>query len=233
MTDRMSQAMIATERRVFSLERRFRDFASRSVKYLYQLLDVDVTYEGPGAVADGDVLTYDAGEEKWIAGSGGGGGGPYASVSVTGLYDGTTVTGQVTEWQSHTTGYTIAVGSGGRGIDVDLQPTVAGVYQVSGSVEVTAGSGNPKVTVAMFGGSIDQWRIVGDAETCREPITAHDDGDLGGAVSLLMPLGDAAPPSGGVGVYIDIDVGSASEVRWRLQAHYVHPIAVTTGECGG
>lgn len=228
--DRFAGRLHDGDRRTLSVERRFSDLAARMVRRFVRLDDVVTATAEHGPLVEGEVWGINSsGEWDIITPSGGGGGGPYASVSVTGLYDGTTVTGQVTEWQSHATGYAIGVGSGGRGIDVDLQPTVAGVYQVSGSVEVTSGTGAPKVTVAMFGGSIDQWRIVGDVETCREPITAHDDGDLGGAVSLLMPL----VSTDGSGVYIDIDVGSAAEVRWRLQAHYVHPIAVTTGACGG
>lgn len=69
MTNPLSSALSALERRVFSLERRFAGLAAlsaKAVKYLYQLLDVSITYDGPSAVADGDVLTYDATAERWI-----------------------------------------------------------------------------------------------------------------------------------------------------------------------
>lgn len=66
MRDQLANALAVLERRVFSLERRFRDLSGSAVKYLYQLLDVSITYEGGSAVADGDVLTYDATAERWI-----------------------------------------------------------------------------------------------------------------------------------------------------------------------
>ena len=49
--------IVDLKRRALSLERRLRDM--KPLKYLHQLLDVDITYDGPGSVSDSDVLTYD------------------------------------------------------------------------------------------------------------------------------------------------------------------------------
>ncbi len=57
--------IVDVKRRVLTLERRLRDL--RLVKYLHQLLDVDITYDGPGEVEDNDVLTYDATAKRWVA----------------------------------------------------------------------------------------------------------------------------------------------------------------------
>lgn len=64
--------IVDVKRRVLTLERRLRDL--RIVKYLHQLLDVDITYDGPGEVEDNDVLTYDATAKRWVAAAVDGGG---------------------------------------------------------------------------------------------------------------------------------------------------------------
>ena len=51
----------------------------------------------------------------------------------------------------------------------------------------------------------------------------------GGSVSLIVPIGAVDAPW----VEIDIDMGGATEVRYRLQAHWVAPLAVVDGVCGG
>lgn len=54
-----------------------------------------------------------------------------------------------------------------------------------------------------------------------------DDAAGGGAASIMLPMHpDFA-------VVIDVDLGGATEVRWRLQVEWAHPLAVEPGTCGG
>lgn len=224
MRDQLANELAALQRRVFSLERRFRDFAANSVKYLHQLLDVRITYEGPSAVADGDVLTYDADLERWINAAPDGDGN-YASLSLNGWYDGATVTGDDTEWPiwSHAD-YTLTPATVPTvGLGVGVAVTQPGMYRVWASVEVTGGSGDP--TVSIIHHMTDGWTRSGDANTCRDPIVTLDDAAGGGSASIMLPMHpDFA-------VVIGVDMDTATEVRWRLQVEWAHPAAVEPGTC--
>ena len=213
------------KRRVLSLERRLRDL--RLVKYLHQLLDVDITYDGAGEVEDGDVLTYDATAKRWVAAAGGTGG-AYSTASITGLWDGSTVSGEATEWNVATAGLELVVISGGSTLIRGLRPdTGTGLWEVTANVQVTSGTGTPRVEIQQASASAG-WDIDGETE-CRPLLSAHDDATDGGSVSLIVPIGAVDAPW----VEIDIDMGGATEVRYRLQAHWVAPLAVVDGVCGG
>ncbi|MBK6858103.1 MAG: hypothetical protein IPG97_16525 [Microthrixaceae bacterium] len=213
------------KRRVLTLERRLRDL--RLVKYLHQLLDVDITYDGPGEVEDNDVLTYDATAKRWVAAAVDGGG-VYSSASITGLWDGTTVSGEATEWNVATAGLELVVVSGGSTLIRGLRPdTGTGLWEVIANVQVTSGTGTPRVEIQQASTSAG-WDIDGEM-VCRPLLSAHDDATDGGSVSLIVPIGAVDAPW----VEIDIDMGGATEVRYRLQAHLVAPLAVVDGVCGG
>ena len=225
----LSSALSALERRVFSLERRFAGLAAlsaKAVKYLYQLLDVTITYDGPSAVADGDVLTYDADLEKWINAASTGPAGGYASMSYNGWYDGA-VSGADVEWAtwSHAD-YTLTTASvPAVGLAVGISVTEPGVYRVWASAEVTTGTGTPITSIIHH--MTNGWTVTGDANTCRDPLVTLDDAAGGGAASIMLPLhADFA-------AVIGIDLGGADEVRWRLQVEWAHPLAVVPGACGG
>lgn len=224
--DQLANTLAVLERRVFSLERRFRDFAARSVKYLYQLLDVRITYEGPAAVADGDVLTYDADLERWINAAPGGDGN-YASLSYNGWWDGADVLYDDTEWAewSHADYELGLVTVPTVGLGVGIGVTQPGLYRVWASAQVTSGTGTP--TVSIIHHMTAGWTTAGDANTCRDPLVTLDDAAEGGAASIMLPL---HPDFAAV---IDVDLGGATEVRWRLQVEWAQPLAVEPGTCGG
>lgn len=213
--------IVDVKRRVLTLERRLRDLLL--VKYLHQLLDVDITYDGPGEVEDNDVLTYDATAKRWVAGACGG---VYSSASITGLWDGSTVSGEATEWNVATAGLELVVISGGSTLIRGLRPdTGTGLWEVTANVQVTSGTGTPRVEIQQASASTG-WDT--DPETgCRPLLSAHDDATDGGSVSLIVPIGAVDAPW----VEIDIDMGGATEVRYRLQAHWVAPLAVVDKMC--
>lgn len=208
MLERFVASLQALERRVFSLERRFRDFAAGSVRYLFQLLDVDITYDGSEAVVDGDVLTYDADLEKWVNAAPSDG--SFASIRVD--HDGSTTTQQ---WSlaSAPELWMNAVTSGlGRGVNV----AAAGVYQVNG----WAWSDGTETRVMVFGPQIDT-----DVALCVSQ-AAVDEGVEHASASTLM----AVPEGGFVSVAVTHN-GSVAE--WTLTMHLVHETDVEPGTCGG
>lgn len=214
------------KRRVLTLERRLRDL--RLVKYLHQLLDVDITYDGPGEVEDNDVLTYDATSKRWVAAAVDGGGGAYSSASITGFYDGATVSDVELEWSVASSGLGLDVLSGGGTAIRGFCPSdTTGVWHAVGNVRVTGGSGSPRVRIVHS--MVSGWQVDdGDGPTCRDPLWSRDDGSGGGSASVLVPLGPDEP-----GVEIEIDMDTATEVQWRLQVQWVAPLDVIPGDCGG
>lgn len=206
MRDPLADALVVAERRLLSLERRFRDFAAGSVRYLHQLLDVDITYDGPSAVADGDVLTYDADIERWVNGSGGGG--AYASIRVDD--DGTATTQAWSLASAPGLAIDPVTSGGSRGAVVNT----AGVYQVN----ALAWSDGTATRVMVSGDSIDA-----DNSSCL-PQFAADDGVTYAEASTLMAL----PDGGNVTVTVT-DNGSSS--GWVLTMHLVHEATVTPGDC--
>lgn len=227
MRDPLADALVAVERRLLSLERRFRDFASGSVRFLHQLLDVAITYDGVDAVADGDVLTYDSTIEKWInAAPDAGSGGPHASISVVGEWDGSTVSDVEAEWMYASSGYDLTLAAGGGptfGIGRWVAVETAGIYLVTGNVSTA--SGYPRVGIAMTSSAGGKWMRTGDSNNCRDPLETWDDGSTSGSVSMLMPL----HPDIAVGIDLDLD-GAASGL-WRLQVSLVHAAPILVGTC--
>lgn len=221
MTNPLSSALSALERRVFSLERRFAGLAAlsaKAVKYLYQLLDVSITYDGPSAVADGDVLTYDATAERWINAAPAGGT-TYASIRLSGYWDG--IAGSVTpdgEWAAFTTGLDLnpALASGGLYAVAITEP---GVYQVHGSVEADSG----EIEVQIFStDSSGGWQIEGDDPARCITNVVHDQGLLYASASGLFAM-----QPGGI---IEITTDAAGILS--LSVAWVHPLAVVDGTCG-
>jgi len=209
MRDPLADALVVVERRLLSLERRFRELAASSAKYLFQLLDVSITYDGPEAVVDGDVLTYDAALEKWVNAAPSGAG-QYASIRV----DDEEGTGTTLRWSlaSEPGLFIEPVTSGGtRGAVV----TAAGVYQVN----AWAWSDGTAIRVLVYGPQIDV-----DSEPCLGQ-SAADDGVTGAAASTLMAL----PAGGHVAVTVTHD---GTVARWTLTMHLVHEADVAEGDCG-
>src|SRR5690606_14286321 len=70
MSPTIEAGLVDTTRRTFDLERRVSSIPP-GIDRLEQLLDVDVTYEGDEVIADGDVLTWHEGLQRWIGAAGG------------------------------------------------------------------------------------------------------------------------------------------------------------------
>lgn len=213
------------ESRVTSLERRLADWASKSIRFFTQLEDVISRTDEHAPLVAGDVwgLNID-GEWDIITPAGAAGG--YASMSYNGWYDGA-VSGDDVEWAawSHAD-FTLTQASVPTvGLAVGITVTEPGVYRVWAEAEVTTGTGTP--TVVIIHHMTNGWTVTGDANTCRDPIVTIDDAAGGGSASVLLPM---HPDFAAV---IDIDLGGATEVRWRLQVEWAHPLAVVPGTCGG
>lgn len=218
-------------RRVLSVERRFTDLAARGVRVFPDLDDVAerIVEHGP-ALTPGDAWGInDDGEWDIITPAGGGGGpGEYASISVTGLFDGTDITGSTVEWARwSSSALELTTTTAAAPTVAAIAVTEPGIYMVTGSAVVTDGSGFPTVTVRNWSTQAGAWRMTElDPIPCRDGLVASDDASNGGSVALLLPLGDT------VAAELLVDVEAADEVRWRLQAHLVHRAPVLTGSCG-
>lgn len=218
----LSSALSALERRVFSLERRFAGLAAlsaKAVKYLYQLLDVSITYDGPSAVADGDVLTYDATAERWInAAPAGGGAGPFVSMrAIASQYDPDPFAGFTAQWSYDGDDSALelaAIGAGGsRGILVGA----AGIYRVTCS-----GESDSALKVAISGPA---WMWDGESDVCRSNYAADEGGDCA-AVSM-----DFAMPEGGAVVVTHTTSGTWVELSLLVELRHLDP-SIVVGECG-
>ena len=219
MTNPLSSALSALERRVFSLERRFAGLAAlsaKAVKYLYQLLDVEITYDGPSAVADGDVLTYDATAERWINAAAGGT--TYATIRLSGYEDAT----YWTEWSEATTGWEMTeddgTGLSGGDIMAAIDVPATGIYHVSASVDASAAVA---LVVSVDNGGIG-WSHVSAAE-CQDHGFIKDDGTDGASGALDFPIV--------AGSRIFIRVTTAGTATWWLAAHWVAPLDIEPGTC--
>lgn len=217
MRDQLANALAVLERRVFSLERRFRDLSGSAVKYLHQLLDVRITYEGGSAVADGDVLTYDVDLEKWVNAAPAGGG-PYSMIRITG-----TDTAYATEWSEATPDWEMTddPGSGIAGdVMAAIQVSEAGIYHVSASVDSAA----PVLLFVSTTNSVSgTWSYVG-AGSCNGQGAIVQDGTEGASGALDFPV------TGGGRIFIRVTSSSAAD--WWLAAHLVAPIDIEGGTCG-
>jgi hypothetical protein len=218
-------------KRVWSLERRFRDQAL--VRFFADLEDVQDRTDEHAPLTPGDVWGLNPDGEWDIITPEGEGGGPgaYASMSVAGLWDGSAVSGDRIEWNLATSGYELSLINSGSypGIVRGISVTEPGIYLVEASVTATmaGGSGDLFVLAAMENGAGGSWQMgAGDSDDCRPAIVVSDTGTDGASVSQLMPLGD------GTSAYIDIDLGSGvTDCAWRLQVALMHPADVLTGSC--
>ena len=218
MRDPLADALVVAERRLLSLERRFRDFAAGSVRYLHQLLDVDITYDGPSAVADGDVLTYDADIERWVNGSGGTGG--YATARASG----DTTPDSWLDWsEASDPGWTPELYAGGLDTDVvgGIVVTEPGFYDVA-----VVGVSDDAFTIealAIDGG----WQFAGeDPPSCRQNlaiIEGADAGDGGASGSIQMALG--------ADHWVQVRIVTAGFVYWSLSLELVAPADIVDGSC--
>ena len=143
------------------------------------------------------------------------------------MWDGATATADDIEWAVWSHGdYELTVAEPpGVGVGFGVEVTEPGVYRVWASAQVTTGTGTPVVSIIHH--MTDGWTVTGDANTCRDPLVTLDDAAGGGSASILLPL----HPS--LYAVIDVDLGGATEVRWRLQVEWAHPLAVEPGTCGG
>jgi len=214
------------ESRVTSVERRLRDAIGSAIKFFIDLEDVKARTDALPSLTEGQVWGINANGEWDIITPAGSGGGAYASLSYNGLYDGA-LSGEDSEWEAWSHGdYTLtAITAPGVGIGAGIEVTEPGVYRVWASAHVTSGSGTPVVSIIHH--MTDGWTVTGDANTCRDPVVTLDDAAGGGSASILLPL---HPDFAAV---IDVDLGGADEVRWRLQVEWAHPLAVEPGTCGG
>ena len=202
------------KRRVLSLERRLRDL--RLVKYLHQLLDVDITYDGAGEVEDGDVLTYDATAKRWVAAAGGTGG-AYSTACI----QGDTSPSSEMQWAlASSPGLLMTDNGSGDGLVVGT----AGIY----SVEVTADSSDV-FDLRVIG---PDWQWDGeDPPACRYQAVIYEqsaDGasSRGGSGAIQMALHE------GAGITVQI-VDAVDTVYWTLSAHLICVADVVPGDCGG
>jgi len=218
--DQLANTLAVLERRVFSLERRFRDFAANSVKYLHQLLDVRITYEGGSAVADGDVLTYDADLEKWVnAAPAGGGAGPFVSMRAIGSqYDPDPFDGFTSQWSYDAGDPALDLAAIGSGSSRGILVGAAGIYRVT-----AAGESDSALKVAISGPS---WMWDGESDVCRSNYAADEGGDCA-AVSM-----DFAMPEGGAVVVTHTTSGSWVELSLLVELRHLDP-SIVDGECGG
>ena len=202
------------KRRVLSLERRLRDL--RLVKYLHQLLDVDITYGGVGEVVGGDVLTYDATAKRWVAAAGGTGG-AYSTACI----QGDTSPSSEMQWAlASSPGLLMTDNGSGDGLVVGT----AGIY----SVEVTADSSD--VFDLKVNGPNWQWDGE-DPPACRYQAVIYEqsaDGASrrGGSGAIQMALHE------GAGITVQI-VDAVDTVYWTLSAHLICVADVVPGDCGG
>lgn len=204
--------IVDLKRRALSLERRLRDM--KPLKYLHQLLDVDITYDGPGEVQNDDVLTYDATAERWVAAPGGGG-----AYSTALLVGDTSPTSELQWARASSPGLVMASWGGGDGIEV----AAAGIY----SVEVTAYSSDV-FDLRVFGPNW-QW-LDEDPPACRQnPVIYEQSADgtepRGGSGASQMAL-----PAGGVAEVQVLD--AVDTVYWSLSVHLVCLADVDEGTCG-
>lgn len=230
MRDPLADALVAAERRLLSLERRFRDFAAGSVRYLHQLLDVDITYDGPSAVADGDVLTYDGDTNMWVSAPPSGGGG-VAGVHVRSEWDGSTwshpdaVPGETWERLTRTPG---ALYSDGSVPAVAFHAGVSGMWHVSIAVASITGAG-------MVGAFSPQYDMPAEWETGGPPPAPAArclTGLFADQVSSIATVTGFLPLAEGDAVTMWID-GSISAMAVTVTAHLAWTVPVLAGDCGG
>lgn len=227
MSGQWDYARILTriESRVTSVERRLRDAIGDAIKFFVDLEDVKARTDEHAPLVAGDVWGINA-DGEWDIITPAGAAGDYASMSYNGWYDGT-VSGADVEWStwSHADFTLTPATVPTVGLAVGITVTEPGVYRVWAEAEVTTGTGTP--TVVIIHHMTNGWTVAGDANTCRDPIVTIDDAAGGGSASVLLPM---HPDFTAV---IDVDLGGATEVRWRLQVEWAHPLAVEPGMCGG
>ena len=209
------------EARLFSLERRFRDLAVKSVTFLSELADVDITYESTDldSVADGDVLTYDAESEKWVASPVEAGG----NCANTGRCSGDETYGNAVEdfvlggTDADPSMELVSVMVYGEGFEV----AQGGVYLVATTCYATDGSAVDFRTVCP-----DGWQYGDESGQCRynsimyESIAAGEDG-AGMAQTFMLRSGAA--------VYTEITSGTGN---WTMSVTFLAAADIQLGECG-
>lgn len=202
-------------KRLLDLERRV---VPKPPRTLDDLDDVEVLYDSTtDAPNDTDALVWDATRSLWVPGPAGG---PWATCKVTGTWvdtAGGTFGATTSEWSaaSGLTAPTVSTGGGNEGLTV----ADAGVWAVT--LEVY--SAGAAITTAVVSG--DVWSISGDGDCL--PNSA---GYVGSAVERVTVADHFALPADAV-VLVSFD-GTGS-IEWRLAVHYVGPLDVVAGSCGG
>ena len=227
MSDRLAALHSGLERRVFSVERRFREFSALILDHLHQMRDVRIRFTGPDMLADGDVLTWDDDIERWVnLPPGGGDGGALPCASIRGA------TGGSSDWVE--TEWTFPAG----GIELDLYdeggtigivPTHPGLY--AAHCQILTGTGRARIFALTSGGG---WQHADETDECRPfPFSIDSGSVVGASASVLMPCvwtSSEEESVTGVRVLVDDDDG---EVLWRLQVHLVRAVDLLLGECPG
>lgn len=205
----------AQEKRLLDLERRV---VPKPPRTLDDLDDVEVLYDSTtDAPVDNEALVWDATRSLWVPGPAGG---SWATAKVFGTWvdtAGGTFGSTVSEWSaaSGLTAPTVATGGGNEGLTV----SDAGVWAVT--LEVY--SSGAAITSAVVSG--DPWSLNGDGDCL--PNSA---GYVGSAVERVTVADHFALPDGAT-VIVSFD-GTGS-IEWRLAVHYVGPLDVVAGSCGG
>ena len=220
MSGQWEYARILTriESRVTSVERRLRDAIGDAIKFFIDLEDVKARTDALPSLTEGQVWGINAnGEWDIITPTTAA---TYATIRITGYEDGT----YWTEWSEGTTGYEMAEddasGISGTDIMAAIDVPETGIYHVSASVNSTAAV----ALVVSVDNSGDGWSHVGAAE-CRPHGFIKDDGTDGASGALDFPI------VGGSRIFIRVT--TAGTATWWLAAHWVAPLDIEPGTCGG
>lgn len=228
----------AVERRLNLMERRILDLERRRVgpipEILPDLRDVFMWYDEPATPGpddpvpvDGDVFSFDGSIDKWRPRSSAGLGAAWSTWQCGGTWDGgvTSIEERWNESSPPAVGFTIGSGSaiatlGTAGVD---QTSLAGVWLVAARC-----SPNPTTdAVTQLRVWAQRWKT-GPGECHPNGLTwEHDGGTNVGNVTVAGHLVLAE------GWELTLDITSAAEVLWQVDAHFVAPLAVQAGDCGG
>lgn len=207
--------------RVFSLERQFSAF--KSIRFLDDLDDVEVLYDGETPPEVGDVLTYQ-GNKVWAPAAGGGAGGVTSTWAAAGYWSSTGFGSIAQRWNETSDGASGLT----TGVSADVatlgSASTAGVWWVSARA---LGAVSDAVTQLRV--SAPDWQPADASGECwSNTITWLHDGtsDVG-----CVTIGGHLVLAEGWDLTLFIVCGGG--VEWQVDAHFVAPLDVVAGDCGG